>query len=55
MSHASIREFFQIQQSRSSRRPGREARHVPLDECVSVTGLGRKPLIRALGNCKEQG
>ena len=49
MSHSSISEYLQIQQSRYSRRPGREARHVLLDECVSVTGLGRKHLIKVLG------
>ena len=49
MSHSSIREYLQIQQSRYPRRPGREARHVLLDECVSVTGLGRKHLIKVLG------
>ena len=51
MSHSSIREYLQIQQSRYSRRPGREARHVLLDECVSVTGLGRKHVIKVLGGC----
>jgi len=49
MSHSSIREYLQIQQSRYGRRPGREARQVLLDECVSVTGLGRKHLIKVLG------
>ena len=49
MSHSSISEYLQIQQSRYGRRPGREARQVLLDECVSVTGLGRKHLIKVLG------
>ncbi len=49
MSHSIISEYLQIQKSRYSRRPGRAARQVLLDECVSVTGLGRKHLIKVLG------
>lgn len=51
MCHSSISEYLQIQQSRYFRRPSRAARHVLLDECVSVTGPGRKHLIKVLGVC----
>lgn len=49
MSQKAIREYLQLQQNRYQNRPGRKARSVLLDECVTFSGLGRKHLIKVLG------
>jgi hypothetical protein len=52
MSHSSISEYLQIQQSRYGRRPRRKARSLHLDECITLSGLGRKHPIKVLGERK---
>ena len=49
MSHSSISKYLQIQQSKYGRRPGREARRVFLDECVSVTDQGANSITVTAG------
>jgi hypothetical protein len=49
MSQKAIREYLQIQQTRYQNRPGRKARSLLLDECMILSGLGRKHLIKVLG------
>lgn len=49
MSQKAISEYLQIQQTRCQNRPGRKARSLLLDECMTFSGLGRKHLIKVLG------
>jgi hypothetical protein len=49
MSQNTLTEYLQLQQTRYANRPGRKARSLLLDECATLTGLGRKHLIKVLG------
>ena len=49
MSQKAISEHLQVQQTRYQNRPGRKARSLLFDKCMTFSGPGRKHLIKVRG------